>query len=48
MYNHFNERSGQKAPLIDDDVYEIIMKVFLLSLLLTIRMLTFCLYQFRI
>lgn len=27
MYNHFNERSGQKAPLIADDVYEIIMKV---------------------
>nr|XP_019704796.1 ribonucleoside-diphosphate reductase large subunit isoform X1 [Elaeis guineensis] len=26
MYNHFNERSGQKAPLIADDVYEIIMK----------------------
>ncbi|XP_020693424.1 ribonucleoside-diphosphate reductase large subunit [Dendrobium catenatum] len=26
MYNHFNERSGQKAPLISDDVYEIIMK----------------------
>lgn len=28
MYNHFNERSGQKAPLIADDVYEIIMKVY--------------------
>lgn len=27
MYNHFNERSGQKAPLIADDVYKIIMKV---------------------
>ncbi|KAB1200518.1 Ribonucleoside-diphosphate reductase large subunit [Morella rubra] len=26
MYNHFNEKSGQKAPLIADDVYEIIMK----------------------
>ncbi|KAE7998226.1 hypothetical protein FH972_002791 [Carpinus fangiana] len=26
MYYHFNERSGQKAPLIADDVYEIIMK----------------------
>ncbi|KAH0453206.1 hypothetical protein IEQ34_017530 [Dendrobium chrysotoxum] len=26
MYNHFNERSGQRAPLISDDVYEIIMK----------------------
>ncbi|RDY07856.1 Ribonucleoside-diphosphate reductase large subunit, partial [Mucuna pruriens] len=26
MYNHFNERSGLKAPLIADDVYEIIMK----------------------
>ena len=28
MYNHFNERSGLKAPLIADDVYEVIMKVF--------------------
>lgn len=27
MYYHFNERSGLKAPLIADDVYEIIMKV---------------------
>ncbi|KAF3788658.1 Ribonucleoside-diphosphate reductase large subunit [Nymphaea thermarum] len=26
MYNHVNSRSGQKAPLIADDVYEIIMK----------------------
>ncbi|KAB1210349.1 Ribonucleoside-diphosphate reductase large subunit [Morella rubra] len=26
MYNHFNERAGQKAPLIADDVYEIIIK----------------------
>ncbi|XP_020583788.1 ribonucleoside-diphosphate reductase large subunit-like [Phalaenopsis equestris] len=26
MYDHVNERSGQKAPLISDDVYEIIMK----------------------
>ncbi|KAI4385210.1 hypothetical protein MLD38_003264 [Melastoma candidum] len=26
MYNHFNERSGLKAPLIADDVFEIIMK----------------------
>ncbi|XP_058102394.1 ribonucleoside-diphosphate reductase large subunit-like [Magnolia sinica] len=26
MYYHFNERSGQKAPLVADDVYEIIMK----------------------
>lgn len=31
MYNHFNERSGLKAPLIADDVYEIIMKVLLNS-----------------
>lgn len=28
MYNHVSERSGQKAALIADDVYEIIMKVF--------------------
>ena len=27
MYNHVSERSGQKAPLIADDVYEIIMNV---------------------
>ncbi|KAF9607325.1 hypothetical protein IFM89_033913 [Coptis chinensis] len=26
MYYHFNKRSGQKAPLVADDVYEIIMK----------------------
>ncbi|KAM0933079.1 putative ribonucleoside-diphosphate reductase [Dioscorea sansibarensis] len=26
MYNHFNEGSGLKAPLVADDVYEIIMK----------------------
>ncbi|XP_058089263.1 ribonucleoside-diphosphate reductase large subunit-like isoform X1 [Magnolia sinica] len=26
MYNHFTERSGQAAPLVADDVYEIIMK----------------------
>ncbi|KAF3792800.1 hypothetical protein EJ110_NYTH10749 [Nymphaea thermarum] len=26
MYNHVNSRSGQKAPLVADDVYEIIMK----------------------
>ncbi|KAK8942520.1 Ribonucleoside-diphosphate reductase large subunit [Platanthera zijinensis] len=26
MYNHFNERAGQKAPLISDEVYEIIME----------------------
>lgn len=30
MYNHFNDRSGMKAPLIADDVYEIITKVLLL------------------
>lgn len=28
MYNHFNDKSGLKAPLIADDIYEIIMKVF--------------------
>ena len=28
MYNQYNERSGLKAPLVADDVYEIIMKVF--------------------
>lgn len=27
MYYHFDERSGLKAPLIADDVYEIIMQV---------------------
>ena len=29
MYYHFNERSAMKAPLIADDVYEIIIKVIL-------------------
>ena len=28
MHNHFNERSGLKAPWIAADVYKIIMKVF--------------------
>lgn len=28
MYNHVSQRSGQKAPLVADDVFEIIMKVF--------------------
>jgi ribonucleoside-diphosphate reductase subunit M1 len=27
MYMHFNERSGLMAPLVADDIYEIIMKV---------------------
>jgi ribonucleoside-diphosphate reductase subunit M1 len=27
MYSHVSERSGLKAPLIADDVYDIIMKV---------------------
>lgn len=27
MYNHVSERSGLKAPLVADDVYDIIMKV---------------------
>jgi hypothetical protein len=50
MYYHFNERSGQKAPLIADDVYEIIMKVIILPFLLSNRqgcglcILKFCLY----
>ncbi|KAK1414785.1 hypothetical protein QVD17_30544 [Tagetes erecta] len=26
MYSHISERSGKKAPLVGDDVYEIIMK----------------------
>lgn len=26
MYHHVNEKTGQKAPLIADDVYEIVMK----------------------
>jgi ribonucleoside-diphosphate reductase subunit M1 len=31
MYNHVNDRSGLEAPLIADDVYEIIMKVIFFS-----------------
>lgn len=30
MYSHVSERSGLEAPLIADDVYEIIMKVVVL------------------
>ncbi|XP_074591512.1 ribonucleoside-diphosphate reductase large subunit-like [Curcuma longa] len=26
MYNHINERSGQEAPLIADDIYQIVIK----------------------
>jgi len=29
MRNHFSERSGMKAPLIADDIYEIIIKVII-------------------
>lgn len=29
MYNHFDQRSGLKASMIADDVYEIVMKVHL-------------------
>ena len=29
MYNHINPKNGQKAPLIADNVFEIIMKVVL-------------------
>lgn len=29
MYYHISERSGLKAPLVSDEVYEIIMKVLL-------------------
>ena len=29
MYYHFNERYAMKAPLIVDDIYEIIIKVIL-------------------
>jgi len=36
MRNHFSERSGMKAPLIADDVYEIIIKVIVLLLLFEI------------
>lgn len=34
MYSHVNERSGLKAPLISDEVYDIIMKVYIFNLLL--------------
>jgi len=36
MRNHFSERSGKKAPLIADDIYEIIIKVIVLLWLLEI------------
>lgn len=29
MYNFFDKRSGKKAPLVADDVNEIIMKVLI-------------------
>lgn len=32
MYNHINPKNGQKAPLIADNVFEIIMQVLLLYL----------------
>lgn len=42
MYNHYSERSGQKAPLIADDVYEIIMKVGLFYPLILDILAFFC------
>lgn len=36
MYYHVNEKTGQKAPLIADDVYEIVMKVHMKSTALLI------------
>ena len=33
MYNHINPKNGQKAPLIADDVFAIIMEVWPLMLL---------------
>ncbi len=35
MYNHINPKNGQKAPLIADDVFAIIMEVPPLVALLT-------------
>lgn len=35
MYNHINPKNGQKAPLIADDVFAIIMEVPFLEALLT-------------
>lgn len=32
MYNHVCKKSGRKAPLVADDVYEIIMKVDTIAL----------------
>lgn len=48
MYNHFNERSGLKSPLIADDVYELIMKVSFLipSNLCAVRIIS-CNVQFK-
>lgn len=39
MYNYYNKRSGKKASLVADDVYEIIMKV--------INMLTLFYFSFK-
>jgi hypothetical protein len=33
MYFHVNEKTNQKAPLISDDVYEIILKVWRIDIL---------------
>lgn len=32
MHSHFNERSGLSAPLVADDVFEIILKVTVVTL----------------
>lgn len=42
MHNHFNVRSGLKAPLIADDVYEIIMKVRVCLLCIILGMIISC------
>lgn len=42
MYDHFDERSGQKAPLIAEDVYDIIMKVSIRKVEICLRPLYYC------
>ncbi|KAK8953205.1 Ribonucleoside-diphosphate reductase large subunit [Platanthera guangdongensis] len=42
MYNDFNERAGQKAPFISDEVYEIIMAVSFLAYSILLFSAQFC------
>lgn len=42
MFNHVNDRSGLKSPLIADDVFDIIMQVKKACVRLSIQFVSWC------